>query len=209
MAMTNLVSTTPKTLTFSLISFKHPSLLSFSTPTTRTRKSRTLSVQSKGSDDSEKTDATDRLISALTYSYPFFDGFHFGKYVITQYTPIQTLIQPLIPSIRAFNDVPINWFLVFITLSVFVVGNSNFSRYVRFNAMQVLILDGLLIIPDLVVRGFNPKDGIELYFVTSLNSTVFLYLLVCMVYGFGSCLFGQVPRLPIVADATEIFMMFM
>ncbi|XP_058219126.1 protein TIC 20-v, chloroplastic-like [Rhododendron vialii] len=206
MAMTNLLSTTPTPLTFSLINLKHPSpLLSLSTkPRTATRKPRTLTVQSKGNkNDDSQTDPADRLISAVTYFFPFFDGIQYGKYVITQFTPIQTLVQPLIPSIRAFNSIPFNGFLVFITLYFVVVRNPNFSRYVRFNTMQAIILDTLLIIPDLVVRGFNPKDGIGLDFMMSLDSTVFLYLLVCLVYGFGSCLFGQVPRLPIVADAAE------
>lgn len=75
--------------------------------------------------------------------------------------------------------------------------------------MQVLILDGLLIFPDMVGWVFDPLDGIVLDVVTSLNSTVFLYLLVCLVYGSGSCLLGQVPRLPFIADVAEILVMFM
>lgn len=69
--------------------------------------------------------------------------------------------------------------------------------------MQAIVLDTLLIIPDLVARGFNPRDGIGLDLLMSLDSTVFLYLLVCLIYGSSSCLFGQVPRLPIVAEAAE------
>ncbi|KAM1116618.1 hypothetical protein TB2_006998 [Malus domestica] len=42
---------------------------------------------------------------------------------------------------------------------------------------------------------FNPKDWL------GLDSTVFLFLLVCLVYGSASCVLGQVPRLPIVPEA--------
>ncbi|KAJ8620052.1 hypothetical protein MRB53_028581 [Persea americana] len=84
-----------------------------------------------------------------------------------------------------------------------IVRNPNFSRYVRFNTMQAIVLDVLLIFPDLLERSFSPKEGVGLDVVMSLDSTIFLYLLVCLIYGSTSCLLGQLPRLPIVAEAAE------
>ncbi|BFG29896.1 hypothetical protein CerSpe_161710 [Prunus speciosa] len=127
-------------------------------PTKKITPRRPVTTQSKGSDES--VDVPDRLISAVCYFYPFFDGIQYGK-------------------------------------------NSSFSRYVRFNTMQVIVLDVLLIFPDLVERSFNPKDGLGLDVLMSLDSTVFLFLLVCLIYGSASCFLGQVPRLPIVAEAAE------
>lgn len=69
--------------------------------------------------------------------------------------------------------------------------------------MQAIVLDVLLIFPDLFERTFNFRDGVGLDVVMSLDSTVFLYLLVCLVYGSSSCLLGKVPRLPIVAEAAD------
>lgn len=69
--------------------------------------------------------------------------------------------------------------------------------------MQAIVLDVLLIFPDLLERSFNPTEGIGLDLIQSLDSTVFLFLLVSLIYGSGSCLLGQVPRLPIVAEAAE------
>ena len=43
--------------------------------------------------------------------------------------------------------------------------------------MQAVVLDVLLIFPDLLERGFNPKDGLGLDLIMSLDSTVFLFLL--------------------------------
>lgn len=186
---------------------RHPvqiSILSLINPTRKSRiaerKKSIITVQSKGSNSA---DAPDRLISAICYFYPFFDGIQYGKYVITQFAPIQTLIQPLIPAIKVFKSFPFNGFLVFLTLYFVVVRNSNFSRYVRFNTMQAIVLDVLLIFPDLLERTFNPKDGVGLDLMMSFDSTVFLYLLVCLIYGSSSCLLGQVPRLPLVAEAAD------
>ncbi|CAF1698908.1 BnaC03g14110D [Brassica napus] len=166
----------------------------------RERAASTLVLRSKGDDS---VDASDRLISAVCYFYPFFDGIQYGKFIITQYQPFQILIQPLFPAIKAFKSFPFNGFLIFITLYFVVVRNQNFSRYVRFNTMQAIVLDVLLIFPDLLERSFNPTDGFGLDVVMSLDSTVFLFLLVSLIYGFSACLFGLVPRLPIVADAAD------
>lgn len=155
------------------------------------------------SKNGNSADPPDRLISAVCYFYPFFDGVQYGKYVITQFAPIQALVQPLIPAIKVFKGFPLNGFLVFLTLYFVVVRNPNFSRYVRFNTMQAIVLDVLLIFPDLLERSFNPRDGLGLDLVMSLDSTVFLFLLVCLIYGSSSCLLGQIPRLPIVAEAAE------
>ncbi|KAF8410869.1 hypothetical protein HHK36_003406 [Tetracentron sinense] len=139
-------------LSSSLLSLKHPSLLSLSNftkkPRIPIRPRRHISAQSNGSNSA---DPPDRLISAICYFYPFFDG----------------------------------------------------VQYVRFNTMQAIVLDVLLIFPDLLERSFNPRDGFGLDLMMSLDSTVFLFLLVSLIYGSSSCLLGQVPRLPIVAEAAE------
>lgn len=178
------------------IRFPSPTLVHIS----RIPKRATVTAQSKGSDSA---DAPDRLISAIAYLYPFFDGVQYGKYVITQFSPFQAFIQPLVPAIRVFKSFPFNGFLVFLTLYFVVVRNPNFSRYVRFNTMQAIVLDVLLIFPDLLERSFNPRDGVGLDVMMSLDSTVFLFLLVCLLYGSSSCLLGRLPRLPIVAEAAD------
>ncbi|KAL9666090.1 hypothetical protein QQ045_001076 [Rhodiola kirilowii] len=155
------------------------------------------------SNNTDSAALPDRVISAVCYFYPFFDGVQYGKYVITQFSPIQTLIQPLVPAIRVFKSFPFNGFLVFMLLYFVVVRNSNFSRYVRFNTMQAIVLDVLLIFPDLLERTFNPRDGFGLDLMMSVDSTVFLFLLVCLIYGSSCCALGQVPRLPIVAEAAD------
>ncbi|GLT57473.1 hypothetical protein SLA2020_304410 [Shorea laevis] len=177
------------------LSPKNQPLLFKSTP-----KRTSITAKSKRSDSA---DAPDRIISAICYFYPFFDGIQYGKYVIAQFTPLQVMIQPLVPAIRIFKSFPLNGFLVFLTLYFVIVRNPSFSRYVRFNTMQAIVLDVLLIFPDLLERSFNPRDGLGLDLMMSLDSTVFLFILVCLIYGSSSCLLGQMPRLPIVAEAAD------
>ncbi|KAA0065731.1 hypothetical protein IC582_014713 [Cucumis melo] len=207
-----ILNLSPKTLHSSFFPSPFPALsnpktttLNFTTTLRRRGRGRRriFTVRSTGDNNNNSADGPDRLISAICYFYPFFDGVQYGKYVITQYTPFQVLIQPLVPAIRVFKSFPLNSFLVFLTLYFVVVRNPNFSRYVRFNIMQAIVLDVLLIFPDLLERSFNPRGGIGLDLVMSLDSTVFLFLLICLIYGSSSCLLGQIPRLPIVADAAD------
>lgn len=181
----------------------HHSLFLIPSKRLKLPKSKPISSQSDNNNNNDSADVPDRLISAVCYFYPFFDGIQYGKYVITQFSPFQILLQPLVPAIRIFKGFPLNGFLVFLALYFAVVRNPNFSRYVRFNTMQAIVLDVLLIFPDLLERSFSPKEGLGLDVVMSLDSTIFLYLLVCLIYGSTSCLLGQLPRLPIVAEAAE------
>ncbi|XP_068643430.1 protein TIC 20-v, chloroplastic [Aristolochia californica] len=207
MAIVFAVLVTPPRFASGTHIFSHPlkassPLLTFSRRNNlriQTKPRRSFSLQARN----DSADPPDRLISAICYFYPFFDGIQYGKYVITQFSPIQVFLQPLLPAIRVFKGFPLNGFLVFLALYFAVVRNPNFSRYVRFNTMQAIVLDVLLIFPDLLERTFNPKEGLGLDLVMSFDSTVFLYLLVCLIYGSTSCLLGQVPRLPIVAEAAE------
>ncbi|KAF5730472.1 protein TIC 20-v chloroplastic [Tripterygium wilfordii] len=209
LSISNLLSPpTPLSFSNKRLSLKQSSPLSFTSFTKELRNKakpgrRLSSITAKNNGGNDTADAPDRIISAVCYFYPFFDGIQYGKYVITQFSPIQTLIQPLVPAIRVFKSFPFNGFLVFLTLYFVVVRNRNFSRYVRFNTMQAIVLDVLLIFPDLLKRTFNPRGRLGLDLVMSLDSTVFLFLLISLIYGSSTCLLGQVPRLPIVAEAAE------
>jgi len=148
--------------------------------------------------------APDRLVAAVAYLYPFLDGAHHGRFLLAQFPVFSALLRPLAPAARLFHSSPLTPFLLFLTLYFAVVRNQQaFSRFVRFNAMQAVALDVLLIFPDLLAQSFAPSGGVGFEIFQSMESTVFLFLLVCLLYGGGACLLGKTPRLPIVADAAE------
>lgn len=155
-------------------------------------------------DNSGAVEAPDRLVAAVAYLYPFLDGAHHGRFLLAQFPFFTALLRPLDPAARLFHSSPLTPFLLFLTLYFAVVRNQQaFSRFVRFNAMQAVVLDVLLIFPDLLAQSFAPSGGVGFDIFQSMESTVFLFLLVSLVYGGGACLLGKTPRLPIVADAAE------
>lgn len=48
-----------------------------------------------------------------------------------------------------------------------------------------------------------PADGPALQAYISTNNTIFLFVALATAYGVGSCAVGQLPRLPLVAEAAD------
>ncbi|KAJ7555694.1 hypothetical protein O6H91_05G050900 [Diphasiastrum complanatum] len=155
----------------------------------------------RASDDS--IEAEERIVSALGYFLPLLDGVHYGRFVFMQFPVTQSLLQPLISLLKLYRVFPLASFSLFLTLYLAVARNPNFSRYVRFNTMQAVVLDVLLIPPNFLGFTLNFNGGSSLNFVSSIYSTLFLYVITCFVFGVGACLLGKTPRIPLVADTAD------
>ncbi|XP_074292372.1 protein TIC 20-II, chloroplastic [Silene latifolia] len=151
---------------------------------------------------STTTPAIDRLISAVGYFLPFINGLQYGRFLFAQYPPLSVLFQPFIPIFSLLKTVPYASFVAFFALYLGVVRNPNLSRYVRFNAMQALVLDVLLVLPLLLQRIFTPgRAGVGFKIMVMGHNALFVFLVFCFVYSFVSSLLGRTPYLPFVADA--------
>jgi len=151
----------------------------------------------------DTVNAAERVIAALGYFLPLFDGIQYGRYLFLQFPVAERLLSPLFPLLAAYKGFPFSNFIAFFGLYLAVVRNPNFSRYVRFNSMQAVVLDVLLIFPTLVERTFTPRGGIGFELLVVFYNTVFLFLVACFAFGIISCLLGKTPRLPIVAEAAD------
>lgn len=153
-----------------------------------------------------KPEVGDRIIASVPYLLPLMDGVRYGRYFFQEFPQFYALLAPLQPLLKAYYTLPFAGLIVFFALYYGVVQNYNLSRFVRYNAMQSILLDILLIIPSLlenfVLRGV-PKTGAYLQVTVSFYNFVWLYVLICFLYGVGSCLAGEQARLPGVADAAD------
>ncbi|KAL8557806.1 hypothetical protein ACS0TY_005050 [Phlomoides rotata] len=148
------------------------------------------------------TPATDRLISAASYFLPFFNGLQYGRFLFVKYPILAAPFEPLIPLLSLYHSVPYASFVTFFGLYLGIVKNPNFSRYARFNALQALVLDVLLVVPVLLQRIITPgRSGIALKLTAWAYSGLFLFVVACFVYGLVSSITGNTPYLPFVADA--------
>lgn len=148
------------------------------------------------------TPASDRLISAASYFIPFFNGLQYGRFLFAKYPILAAPFEPLIPLLSLYHSVPYASFVTFFGLYLGVVRNPSFSRYARFNALQALVLDVLLVLPVLLQRIIAPgRTGIGLKLTAWTYSGLFLFVVACFVYGLVSSILGKTPYLPLVAQA--------
>ena len=97
-----------------------------------------------------KPDIGDRVIASVPYLLPLLDGLRYGKFFFREFPQTYVLLAPLEPLIKAYYTLPFASLVVFFGLYYGIVQNYNFSRFVRFQAMQTILLDILLIIPSLL-----------------------------------------------------------
>ncbi|KAL5564527.1 hypothetical protein UlMin_027691 [Ulmus minor] len=148
------------------------------------------------------TPATDRLISAVAYTLPFFNSLQYGRYLFMQVPQLGLLFDPLLPLISLYRSIPYSSFVAFFALYLGVVRNPNFSHFVRFNSMQAVTLDVLLVLPLLIQRIFSPgRSGVGFRVMVWGHNVLFVFSILCFLYSLSSCILGRTPHLPFVADA--------
>ena len=162
-------------------------------------------------DEGDDVNAAGRGLAAISYLLPLLDGLKYSKFLLMQFPLFGLALLPLKPAIDLWYGLGFLQIVVFFGLYLGVVNNQGMNRYVRFNAQQAILLDILLIVPDVLVRlisGVGGDDamltgGPGLEAQVLLYNTVFLYVYFTSVVGAGSCAVGKQVKLPIVGDAAE------
>lgn len=146
-------------------------------------------------------DGKDRLFSALVYLIPLLDAFVFGRFMLQQFPIIGLIYLPLEPLLQFYYRFPFGSFIIFIVLFMAVVRNSNISHFIRFNAMQSILIGILLSLFGLILAYvFQPVFGGGLITETLYNFA-FLGGLVCGVYGIFQSVLGKYAEIPTISEA--------
>ncbi|PHT64968.1 Protein TIC 20-II, chloroplastic, partial [Capsicum annuum] len=148
--------------------------------------------------------ATDRLISAVSYFLPFFNGIQYGRFLFTQYPSLALPFQPILPILSFYRSIPYASFVTFFALYLGIARNESLNQYTRFNALQAVMLDVLLVLPMLIQRIFSPgQSGLGLQFTVWMHNGLFVFVVGCFVYGLVACILGKTPYLPFVTEAAN------
>lgn len=145
------------------------------------------------------TTVRDRIFACLPYLLPLIDGFAFGnKYLFAQFPVLQLFYLPLVPLMQIYS-LPFASLVIFFALYLGVVRNENISHFIRFNAMQAILLDIVLMLCGLVLRIF---DGLQVAFIAeTLYNMVFLGAFAAFVYAVVQSLLGRYAEIPPLSDA--------
>lgn len=171
----------------------------------------TRAASGAGSGGEDDAGGADRAIAALSYLLPLLDGLKYSKFLLMQFPLFGLALLPIKPAVDLWYGLGFLQIAVFFGLYLGVVQNQNMKYFTRYNAQQAVLLDILLIVPDVLARlasGLGGDDalltggpGLEIQVL--MYNTVFLYVYLCSVVGVGASALGKNVKLPLVGDAAE------
>jgi uncharacterized membrane protein len=148
------------------------------------------------------TTVQDRIFASLPYLLPLIEGLlQFGQ-LLQQFPSLQFLFLPLIPVIALYRSLG-SWgsLIIFFVLFLAVVRNERISHFIRFNAMQALLLDILLILMGLFLGILQPVLGTSSLIVSTLMNLVFLAIVAACGYSMVRSLLGHYAEIPTLSEA--------
>ena len=171
----------------------------------------TRAASGAGSGGEDDAGGADRAIAALSYLLPLLDGLKYSKFLLMQFPLFGLALLPIKPAVDLWYGLGFLQIAVFFGLYLGVVQNQNMKYFTRYNAQQAVLLDILLIVPDVLARlasGMGGDDalltggpGLEVQVL--MYNTVFLYVYLSSVVGVGASALGKNVKLPLVGDAAE------
>ncbi|MEB3240419.1 MAG: Tic20 family protein [Synechococcus sp.] len=144
-----------------------------------------------------------RLLGLLAYLLPWSDALNFGREIYGLFPWIQYLVLPATPVLLLQRAIPFGGFLLFLVLFLVVVRNPQVPYFLRFNVLQAILLDIVLVVLSLAFNVLLSPLGNSLMLRT-LNNTVFIGTLVLVLYALVQCSRGREPDLPSLSEAVRM-----
>ena len=144
-----------------------------------------------------------RLLALLTYLLPWSDGLPFGRSLTSLFPMLQWLSLPALPLVLVEQAIPFGSFILFLVLFLGVVRNPRVPYFIRFNALQAILLDIILIVLSLAFNLLLAPLGGN-FAVRTLANTIFLGMLVLVLFGIIQCLRGKEADIPSLSEAVRM-----
>ncbi|MFP5274712.1 Tic20 family protein [Coleofasciculus sp.] len=146
------------------------------------------------------TTVKDRIFAALPYLLPLLYALPFGIFLLRQFPVLNIILVPLSPLIFIQRTIPFAGLILFFVLFLAVVRNERIAHFIRFNTMQAILLDILLVLCSFAMsilgRGLGPN-----FFIETLSNVIFLGTLAACGYGIVQSLLGRYAEIPTLSEA--------
>jgi uncharacterized membrane protein len=144
-----------------------------------------------------------RILGVLLYMIPWSDSLTFGNHLYIKYPFIQIIQIPAIPIILIERSIPFGSLLLFLAIYFGLVRNSKVSYFLRFNALQSLLINiGIIIVSFIFEIIFSPFSNSLI--IRTFSSSLLIGLFLMIVYSVWSCTQGNEPNLPGISQATKM-----
>ncbi|MHC0062779.1 Tic20 family protein [Nostoc sp. UIC 10890] len=146
------------------------------------------------------TTVSDRIFASLPYLLPLVEVFVFGRYLLSEFPPLQLLFLPLVPLLNIYYGVRYAGMIIFFALFLLVVRNEKISHFIRFNTMQAILLDIIIFLFSILtdVVGLVPVGG---FAIQTLSTTIFIGIVGAVVYSVIQSVSGRYAEIPAISDA--------
>ena len=145
----------------------------------------------------------EKLLGILIYMIPWADSLTFGNHLYLKYPFTQIIQIPAIPIIIIERSIPFGNLLLFLLIFIGIVRNNKVSYFLRFNALQSLLINICIIIINFLLQIFFSPFGNTLI-IRTFSSTLLISLFSMITYCVWSCTQGNEPNLPGISEATKM-----
>ncbi len=142
----------------------------------------------------------DRLFACLPYLLPVLDSLSFAAPFFNQFPALTPVLLPLQP-LMAIYSFPFASLIIFFMLFLLVVRNERISHFIRFNAMQAILLMIVLFLCQLVFQYILQPALQGGLIVETLSNVVFLGAIAAVVYSVVQSALGRYAEIPTLSDA--------
>jgi uncharacterized membrane protein len=145
----------------------------------------------------------ERLLGVLLYMIPWSDSLTFGNHLYIKYPFIQIIQIPAIPIILIERSIPFGSLLLFLAIFFGIVRNSKVYYFLRFNAIQSLLINiGIIIASFIFEIIFSPFA--HSLIIRTLSSSLLISIFLMIIYSVWSCTQGNEPNLPGISQAAKM-----
>lgn len=147
------------------------------------------------------TDVKDKIFAALVYLIPLFYALPYGQFLIAQFPALSIIEVPLIPIMLVYSILgPFAGILIFFVLFLAVVRNERISHFIRFNTMQAILIDIVLVLLGFLLQIMTRGLGVNIL-IETLYNIIFLATLAACIYSVVQSVRGHYAEIPTISEA--------
>ena len=144
-----------------------------------------------------------KILAIFLYMIPWADSLPFGNHLYLKYPLLQIIQIPAIPIILIERSIPFGNLLLFLLIFIGLVRNQKISYFLRFNALQSLLINiGIIIISYTFQILFSSFENTLI--IRTFSSTFLISIFSMISFCIWFCLKGKEPNLPGISNATKM-----
>lgn len=153
------------------------------------------------------TTIPDRIYASLPYLIPLIEVLYFAGPLVESFPALLQVLSPLVILASIYQGIlpfGLASLVVFILLFAFVIRNERIHHFVRFNAMQALLLNVAIFLVQLLygaISGLINAIPGGSFAVGTLSSTIFLGIIVAVGFSVFQSAQGKYAEIPVISEA--------